>query len=169
MKGRLPAYRDSFFCSPDRPDGIQLAMTYEDHSVLCDVFVDNRFEGYTNVVHGGMVFGILDVMIWYAIFMETQKICMTRKTDTDFLKPVMCNAVYKAKARFLAIEGRDVLASAWIENEAGEVCAKVEAVFREARDIPVQDFMEKFDFSYASPEIKAHFLSCLGERAEKGT
>ena len=168
MKGRLPAYRDSFFCSPDRPDGIQLAMTYEDRSVLCDMFVDNRFEGYTNVVHGGMVFGILDVMIWYAIFMETKKICMTRRTDSEFLKPVMCNEVYKAKARFRSMKGRDVLASAWVENKDGDVCAKVEAVFREARDIPPRAFMDKFDFSYAAPEITAHFLSRLDEAPEEG-
>lgn len=168
MKGRLPAYNDSFFCSPDRPDGIQLTMTYEDHSVLCDVLVDTRFDGYRNVVHGGMIFGIMDVMIWYAIFMETRKICMTRKTDTEFLKPVMCNAVYKAKARFLSIEGRDVLAAAWIENDEKEVCTKVEAVFREAKDIPVDTFIERFDFSYTPPEIKAHFLSLLNEPAGEG-
>lgn len=161
MKGRLPVYRDSFFCGTERPDGLGLTMTYENHSVLCDLFVDTRFEGYTDVLHGGMVFGIMDVMIWYAIFMETKKICMTRKTETEFLKPVMCDTHYTAKARFLYIDERDVYAEAWIENENGEICAKVNALFREARDMPADDFINRFDFSITTPEIRDHFLSLL--------
>jgi acyl-coenzyme A thioesterase PaaI-like protein len=161
MKGRLPVYRDSFFCGTERPEGLELVMTYEDHLVLCDILVDSRFEGYTNVVHGGMLFGILDVMIWYVIFLETRKICMTRKTEAEFLKPVMCDTPYKAKARFLFTDERDVHASAWIENMNGEVCARVDALFREAKDLPIATFIERFDFSITSPEIKEHFLSLL--------
>ncbi len=161
MKGRLPVYRDSFFCGTERPDGLQLTMTYEDHLVLCDLFVDNRFEGYTNVAHGGLIFGILDVMIWYVIFMETKKICMTRKTVSEFLKPVMCNSHYRAKAQFLCIDDRDVLSAAWVEDENGAVCTKVDAVFREAKDLPVESFINRFDFSITTPEIKAFFLSLL--------
>jgi acyl-coenzyme A thioesterase PaaI-like protein len=161
VKGRLPVYRDSFFCGTERPDGLGLTMSYDNHLVLCDVFVDTRFEGYTDVLHGGMVFGIMDVMIWYAIFMETKKICMTRKTETEFLKPVMCDTHYTAKARFLYIDERDVYAEAWIENENGEICAKVNALFREARDLPVSHFINRFDFTITTPEIRDHFLSLL--------
>jgi uncharacterized protein (TIGR00369 family) len=161
MKGRLPAYRDSFFCSPDRPDGLKLTMTCEDHQVLCDLFVDNRFEGYSGVLHGGMIFGILDVMLWFIIVLETKKICMTRKTDTEFLKPVMCNAPYRAKAEFVRIKDRDVHAVAWIENENGEVCARVKALFREAKDIPMAAVINRCDFSYAAPEIENFFMSLL--------
>ncbi len=161
MKGRLPAYKESFFCSPDRPDGLKLSMVYEDHQVLCDLLVDNRFEGYSGVLHGGMIFGILDVMLWFVIFMETKKICMTRKTETEFLKPIMCNVLHRAKAEFLRIKGKDVHASAWIENENGEVCAKVNALFREAKDISLETAINRCDFSLTTPEIKDHFLSVL--------
>ena len=73
MKGKLPAYGKSFFLSPTRKDGLQLTMMYEDNCVYTDFFVDRRFEGYTNVVHGGMIFGVLDVILWYIILMETKK------------------------------------------------------------------------------------------------
>ena len=161
MNVRLPVYKESFFVGTERPDGLELTLTYQNHFVLCDVFVDTRFEGYTDVLHGGMVFGILDVMIWYAIFMETKKICMTRKTETEFLRPVMCNAHYTARARFLYIEDRDVHAEAWIETENGDICAKVDALFREAKDLPVDHFINRFDLSITTPEIKDHFLSLL--------
>ena len=67
-------------------------MMYEDHRVYTDFFVDRRFEGYTNVVHGGMIFGVLDVILWYVILMETKKMAMTRKVEMEFLKPIMCNS-----------------------------------------------------------------------------
>ncbi|HEY3277442.1 MAG TPA: hypothetical protein VGJ94_12550 [Syntrophorhabdaceae bacterium] len=161
MKGRLPAYRDSFYCGTERPEGLQLTLTYDDHLVLCDLNLDRRFDGYRNVVHGGMIFGILDVMIWSVIFMETKKICMTRKTESEFVKPVMCNTLHKAKARYLYTEDRDFHAEAWIETTGGEMCARVDALFREAKGLPLGQFIERFDFSVADPSIKDHFYSIL--------
>jgi acyl-coenzyme A thioesterase PaaI-like protein len=166
MKGILPVYKDSFFCGLERQDGLQLKMMYDKGIVYCDVNINNRFEGYTDVLHGGMIFGILDVIIWYAIFMDTKKICMTRHTEMDFLKPVLCNTPYMAKGKFLSIEGRDVFATAWVEDSNGEICARVNALFREAKDIPVEDFVNKFDYSQTPTGIREHFFSILEERTE---
>jgi uncharacterized protein (TIGR00369 family) len=159
--GVLPVYKESFFCGFTRPDGLQLEMVYENGVVFCKMDISNRFEGYTDVVHGGMLFGILDVIIWYAIFMETKKISMTRKTEMEFFKPVMCGLSYIAKGRFLNIEERDIFAEAWIEDHGGKIYAKVNALFREAKDISVSHFINKFDFSRTAPEIKEHFYSLL--------
>ena len=161
MKGILPVYKDSFFCGFNREDGLKLQMMYKNGIVFCDVNLDNRFEGYTDVLHGGMIFGILDVIIWYVIFMETQKIGMTRQTEMEFFKPVMCGSNYIAKGQFLRIEDRDIHATAWMENDQGEICARVDALFREARDLPLDHFINKFDFSRTDPEIKKHFMSLL--------
>jgi len=157
----LPVYKDSFFCGHSRNDGLQLKMMYEQNIVYCHMNISNRFEGYTDVLHGGMIFGILDVIIWYAIFMDTKKVCMTRHTEMDFLKPVMCNTPYTAKGRYLKTEGKDVHATGWIEDENGEIYASVNALFREAKDISLSDFVDKFDFTYTSPEIKSYFYSIL--------
>jgi len=160
----LPDYRDSFFCGSERKDGMQLKMMYGKGIVYCDVDSDKRFEGYTDVLHGGMLFGILDTIIWYAVFMETKKICTTHQTEMDFLKPVMCNRPYIAKGKFLSIKGQDIFAKAWVENEKGEVCARVNAIFREEKDAPAERFIDKFDFSRTSPKIKQHFYSLLDGR-----
>jgi acyl-coenzyme A thioesterase PaaI-like protein len=163
MKGPLPVYRKSFFCSLERPDGLQLTLMYEDGIVSCEVNLSNRFEGYTDVAHGGMLFGILDVIIWYAIFMKTKKIGMTRKTEMEFFRPVLCNNRYIARGRFLYIEEKDIHAEAWIEDEAGEIYAKANGLFREGRDIPVEHFVNRFDYSRTTPAISDHFHSLLKE------
>jgi uncharacterized protein (TIGR00369 family) len=155
----LPTYRGSFFCDLNREDGLKLKMMYEKGLVSCTISVGTRFEGYTGVLHGGMIFGILDVIIWYVIFMETKKICMTRHIEMDFLKPVMCNSSYVAKGKLLKVKGKDFHASAWVEDEKGECYAKVDAVFREGRDITADDFLERIDFGQTSPETREYFLS----------
>ena len=112
----LPGYRKSFFMGQQRPDGLQLKMRYRKGLVYTDMTVSDAFQGYEGVVHGGMLFGILDVLMWYAIFIEARKVCMTRKTDMDFLKPVLCGQPYRAHGRLLRIEDRDVWATGWIEG-----------------------------------------------------
>ena len=169
--GVLPIYKRSLFCSPNRADGLGLTMTYENGLVQCRVLVDNRFEGYEDVIHGGILTGILDTMIWYSILLDGRRICMTRNIDIDFFKPVLCNRPYGAKSRFLGVEGKDVHAEGWIEDENGEVCTRLTGMFREAKDVPLSTIVNRFDFSRAAPEIKDYLFALVEEqerRADKG-
>ncbi|MCX5814409.1 MAG: hypothetical protein NT178_17990 [Proteobacteria bacterium] len=161
MDDALPTYKNSFFCDLNREDGLKLKMFHKDNVVYCDLLIDNRFEGYTNVLHGGMIFGILDVIIWYVIFMETKKICMTRHVEMEFVKPVMCNLPYVAKGKVVKVKGRNIYASAWVEDDNGDVYAKVNAIFRESKDLSVSDFIDRMDFGHTSPDIKAYFMSLV--------
>lgn len=155
----LPVYRASFFVNQQRKDGLRLKMLYDNNMVYCNMNIDTRFEGYHGVVHGGILFGILDVIIWYAIFMETKKICMTRKTDMDFFKPVLSNVPYKACGKLLRVEERDYWATAWIEDHDGDRCGQVTALFRESKNLDYNDFVKNLEFTGTSPEMKEFFLS----------
>jgi uncharacterized protein (TIGR00369 family) len=157
----LPVYTTSFFTCKKRPDGMGLTILYEDGAVYTNMSVDSRFEGYKGVVHGGMVFGVLDVIMWYAILLNTKKICMTRKTEMAFLKPVLCNTTYRAEARVAGIEERDVIISAWLQDADGEHYAEVNGVFREAKGLDIEEFVNSFDYSESSPEIREFFHSLI--------
>jgi uncharacterized protein (TIGR00369 family) len=164
LNGRLPAYKKSFFMSPNRPDGLKLQMFYEDGVVCCDLFVDNRFEGYSEVLHGGMIFGILDTMVWYVIFMRSKKIAMTRKVDMEFMKPVLCSTHYRAIGKLIRIEEKNIYATAWIEDASGEVYSRIHVTFREGKNFDVAAFIDRFDFSTTTPAIKDYFLSLLDNK-----
>jgi acyl-coenzyme A thioesterase PaaI-like protein len=161
MDNALPTYKGSFFCDLDREDGLKLEMYHKDNTVYCNFNINNRFEGYKDVLHGGMIFGILDVIIWYVIFMETKKVCMTRHVEMEFKKPVMCNLPYVAKGRIVKVKDRNFHASAWIEDGNGDIYSKVSAVFKESKDLPVSDLLGRMDFSRTSPDIKAYFMSLV--------
>ena len=163
----LPMYRKSFFSGQDRPDGLRLEMHYQKGLVYTDINVSSAFQGYEGVVHGGIEFGILDVLMWYVIFLETRKICMTRKTDMDFLKPVLCGAQYRAQAELLRVEDRDVWARGWIEDSEKETCAQVTALFREAKNTTAsyRQLVERMDFTGVSPEMKKMILDGIPREA----
>jgi uncharacterized protein (TIGR00369 family) len=155
----LPVYQKSFFTGGERADGLQLKLRHRRGLVYADMIVGNAFQGYENVVHGGILFGILDTIMWYAIIMATKKICMTRKTDTDFFKPVVCGAPYRAEGRLLRVEGRDVWATAWIEDADKERYAQVTALFREPKRLDRERLLSRLDFTGVSPETRAYFMS----------
>ncbi|MGD0232074.1 MAG: PaaI family thioesterase [Syntrophorhabdales bacterium] len=162
----LPVYKNSFFASQERLDGMRLEMRYRRGLVYTDMAIGKQFEGYEDVVHGGMLFGVLDVIMWYAIFIETKRICMTRKTDMDFFKPVMCGQTYRAQGKLVRVEERDVWATAWIEDGQKERYAQVSALFREARGLDYARFVSKLDFAGVSAEVKRLFMSVAG--ADRG-
>jgi acyl-coenzyme A thioesterase PaaI-like protein len=134
-------------------------MRYRKGVVYTDMTIGKEFEGYDGFVHGGMLFGILDVIMWYAIFIETKKLCMTRKTDMDFLRPVSCDRTYRAQGKLLRVEDRDVWATAWIEGAGKERHAQVTALFKEGRGIDYARFAGSLDYTGVSPEIRRLFMS----------
>jgi len=155
----LPVYRKSFFSSLERTDGLGLAFRYRRGLVYTDMTIGTAFEGYDDLVHGGMLFGILDVIMWYAIFLATKKICMTRKTDMEFLKPVQCDVAYRAQGKLVRVEDRDVWASAWIEDRQKERYAQASALFRKAKHLDYDRCIGNFDFTGVSPRIRKLIMS----------
>jgi acyl-coenzyme A thioesterase PaaI-like protein len=164
MRGKLPSYSKSFFMGKERQDGLQLDACYEDGRASIDFFVDSRFQGYPNVVNGGITFGILDVLLWYAILIDTKKMAMTRKVEMEFFKPILCNIHYVALSETTGIEGRDIKACAWVEDASGEVYARVTAIFREGRGkgIDAETTLSHLDYSNVPTEIKEFFLAQIG-------
>jgi uncharacterized protein (TIGR00369 family) len=164
--GILPSYRTSFFAGQERQDGLKLTFKYRRGIVYTDIMIAPAFQGFENVVHGGMLFGILDTMIWYAICMEIGKSCMTRKTDMDFLKPVLCGTLYRAQAKVLRVEDRDVWSTAWIEDAQKERYAQVTALFREGKGVDYSKLIERLDFTGVPAEVKEMFLASTRQENE---
>lgn len=158
---RLPVYKASFFLNQKRKDGVRLRVAYADNHVYSDFQVTDQFRNETESVYNGILFGIMDVLMWYAIMMETKKICMTKKIDVDFLEPLSCNVPYRAKSKLLSQDGRDFHVTAWIEGADGHVCTKVTALFREGKGVNIAKVIRDFDFSETTPEMKQLFDSFI--------
>ena len=156
----LPRYRGCFFCGPDG-DGVKMQMQAVNGMVFSVFTLDEKFQGYDNVAHGGIVTGILDEIMWWTIFVETRKICLTRILETEFLRAVYCGSPYRAEGHIVGQDRRGIHASAGIKDYDGKVAARAKAVFRVAQDIPRDAFAEKLDFLHVSSELKEVLLAAL--------
>ena len=156
----LPCYRDCFFCGP-HGDGLKMHIQFKDGSAFSDFALDAKFQGYDKVVHGGIVTGILDEVMWWTIFAGIGKISVTRKMDTEFLRPVYCAASYRVKGKLLDERHGSIYVSGVIEDSHGEVTARGKGLFRPAKHITPDALAAKLDFSRVSPEMKEMLLAAL--------
>ena len=158
---RLPIYKASFFLSQKREDGLKLRAIHAGDHVYTDFQISDSFRSETDSAYNGILFGIMDVLMWYAIMMETAKICMTKRIDVEFLKPVSCNSPYRAKSRLVSHSMKDFHVVAWIEDSDGTVYTKVRALFRDGKGVRLAKIIKDFDFSETTPEMKALFDSLI--------
>ena len=158
--GLLPSYEKCFFCGRDSK-GLKLRIEYAEGVCSCDFVVDDAFQGFHGVSHGGIVSGILDEIMWWAVFMETGTICVTWKMDVEFRKTILCGKAYRAIGKYRGITHGNYNLFGSIEDDSGKVCANANAVFREAKDVKKDDFLRSLDFSGESGEVESLLRSRL--------
>ena len=159
----LPVYKASFFLNQKREDGLKLRVVYAGDRVYTDFRIGAGFNSETDTAYNGIAFGIMDVLIWYAIMVETKKICVTRKTEIDYIRPVLCDVPYRAVSKVLSVDEKDIDVLAWIEDERGHECIRVKALFREGKGVTFSKIIDDFDFSDTTPEMKELFYSFANE------
>jgi acyl-coenzyme A thioesterase PaaI-like protein len=133
----LPGHKNCFYCDPDVEHGLKLKIAHGHGGVVTNLLIDDRFQGYEGVVHGGIVMGVLDELMWWAILTNTKRICMTLKVDMSFARPIRCGALYFGRGRLEGVDGADLRASATIGDASDRICAVATGVFREVTTVPV--------------------------------
>jgi acyl-coenzyme A thioesterase PaaI-like protein len=156
----LPSYEKCFFCGRDSK-GLKLKVGYAEGVCSCDFVVDDAFQGFHGVLHGGIVSGILDEIMWWAVFMEMGAICFTRKMDVEFRKTIFCGKAHRAIGKYGGIAHGSYHVSGSIEDGSGKVCANANAVFREAKGVKKDEFLQSLDFSGESGEVESILRSRL--------
>ncbi|OPY81070.1 MAG: hypothetical protein A4E65_01239 [Syntrophorhabdus sp. PtaU1.Bin153] len=160
----LPVYKASFFLNQKRRDGLRLRVFYAGDHVYTEFQLGDRFQNETGSAYNGIFFGIMDVLMWYAILMGAKKVCMTKKITVEFFEPLLCDAPYCAKSKLTDVQGKDYYVVAWIEDRNGKAYAKVDALFREGKDVNAADLLRDFDFSETTPWMTKFFSAFLSEK-----
>jgi acyl-coenzyme A thioesterase PaaI-like protein len=156
----LPCYKDCFFCGP-QGDGLKMLIQFKDGAAFSDFALDAKFQGYDDVAHGGIVTGILDEVMWWTIFAAAGKISVTRKMDTEFLRPVYCATSYRVTGKLLDQHHGNIYVSGIIEDSNGKVAARGNGLFRPAKRIIPGELAKKLDFSHVSPDMKEMLFAAL--------
>lgn len=164
MEGPLPGYDKCFFCGP-ATGGLALGIEYQEGGAFAEFTAREKFQGYDGMLHGGIVAGILDEVMWWTLFMETKVIAATWKIDVEFRRPILCGSAYRASAELLRSNHGNYHMSARIEDQEKNVAARASGMFRKTKGFTMEEIVKHLDFRGVSEEVRALFRE--GEKSSR--
>ncbi len=116
-----------FACGKRNPDGLHLEFTETPDGLSTTIAFDERFQGYRDIVHGGLVSTVLDEAM-VTLLNRTGVLALTAELTIRFLAPVRIGEPITFTARLLGSR-RNVHRVAAEATRDGETVARSEARF----------------------------------------
>lgn len=128
---KLPHYKTCFGCGVKNPKGLKLERFWnqETGEVFTEFILEEWYNGFEYIAHGGILAVIVDEVLWWCVFMNTRKITVTYKLNLTFKKPVEVGKKYKAIATVLETKARTITGKAVINDEEGNEALEAEGLF----------------------------------------
>ncbi len=116
-----------FACGKQNPDGLHLEFTETPDGLSTTIAFDQRFQGYRDIVHGGLVSTVLDEAM-VTLLNRTGVLALTAELTIRFLSPVRVGEPITFTAR-LVESRRNVHRVEAVATRDGETVARSEARF----------------------------------------
>lgn len=131
---RIRGYR-CFACGTENPIGLKMTFYRLGDQICSDLVLGERFVGWENMAHGGVVSAVLDEVMAWTILYYKRAFCVTRQITVRYLKPLPVETPVTARARLLDTPRRFAcqLESEIVDAE-GTVLARAEADFALLRE-----------------------------------
>jgi len=98
-------------------------------SVVCWYSVPDRFCGWGDVVHGGVVSTILDEAMGWACIVLVRKLLLTKSMEVDFLRPVRSGKPIRVEGSVCEIvNDREAVMHGCIYDDHDETCARAYSI-----------------------------------------
>lgn len=88
MLDRLPTSRGCFVCGSENPVGLRVQFARTPEGVGARVCPPLHFQGFDRVLQGGVVAGLMDDAMWYAVFAGNGAVTMTVELTVRYKAPV---------------------------------------------------------------------------------
>jgi len=126
-------YKNCFVCGDENEAGLRARFfVLEDGSVVSELVADKRFQGYRNVLHGGILGAMLDEVMIKAVLAKGI-FAVTAEMRVKFKRPVMTGERVKFTGRIVEESRRMIRTIGSAVNDDGHVVATAEATYLEAR------------------------------------
>lgn len=119
-----------FGCSPNNEIGLHLHFYDNGDEVVTSWEPQKRFEGYFNVLHGGIQATILDEIAAWVVNTKCRTAGVTSSMNVKYRNPIyMDGGVLTVRGRVESVKRRIATIKAQIENREGMVMAEAEVVY----------------------------------------
>jgi uncharacterized protein (TIGR00369 family) len=120
---RLEDDRRCFACGPDNEHGLRLHFEYGENSARSTVSIEQKFSGWTNMLHGGVVATLLDEAMAHAIIAAGVR-AVTAKLEIRFRKPAPVGVPLILEGTVERRRGKVLDAAAELRDAAGTLYAQ---------------------------------------------
>lgn len=133
--------RNCFICGLDNPVGLHLVF-YETGpgEVSAEVLLEEKYEGFPGMAHGGVVAAMLDEACGRALMGSDQRhprFMYTARLEIRYRQHVPLNQPLRLQGKALKDRGRLATATASLATQDGKVLAEAEALLV---DVPEGDY-----------------------------
>jgi uncharacterized protein (TIGR00369 family) len=144
-----------FACGSLNANGLQLDLHVEPGRCWTQLALDNRFEGWEGIVHGGILCTILDeVMAWALVGEDNWGV--TARMNVAFRRPVLVGTTVRAEGWITEARRRVVATSARIVDAATEEeLASSTGMYVAASPERKRELRERYEFRPVTPEANA--------------
>lgn len=120
----LPGYR-CFGCSPDNENGLRMEFEDDGEYILCHWNPRSCFQGYLNVLHGGIQSTLIDEIASWVVMVHLKTGGVTSRMDIRYLKRVMVNeGPILIRAKLEQCRHRIAFVKTELFNAAGELACE---------------------------------------------
>ena len=132
----LPTYEGCLICGQKHvnPATMNLRFQTDDEGVFVDFIPDKIYEGYKDIVHGGIISALLDETIGWAVAAAREKYFLTAELNVRFLRPLPVGKKVRVRGRAVEDRPRYSIAEGEIVDEEGIIYAKGSGKFFIMRD-----------------------------------
>jgi acyl-coenzyme A thioesterase PaaI-like protein len=100
-QGEVNLHRNCFACGANNGMGLGLMFyKHEDGTVFGNFFADPKFEGYSGIIHGGIIATLLDSAMTHCLLMKDIP-ALTGRLSIRYSIPVRTGVVVKLEARII--------------------------------------------------------------------
>jgi uncharacterized protein (TIGR00369 family) len=119
--------RNCFGCGQDNAGGLKLIFRREQGKASSEFVLDKTFQGYKNMLHGGVIATIMDeAMVHAAIFEDLFPV--TAEMTVRYIKPVFVEQHLTVEGWLAEKGSRKIEARAQlIDKQSGAICAESSA------------------------------------------
>lgn len=119
-----------FGCSPDNTIGLLMEFYTDGERVFSEWTPTRNFEGYHNVVHGGIQSTIMDEIASWTVYALLDTAGVTQKMTVDYHKSLfLSSGKINIESSVKANNGKTATMYVEIKNSKGELCSSGEVVY----------------------------------------
>ncbi len=116
-----------FACGKDNPIGLKLKFEHTPEGVLANFMPVREFQGFVNILHGGIIVTLMDEAMAHAIIAKGYQ-GVTARMEVKFEKPVVMHEMVEVRGQILWEKRKIIKASSEV-TQNGETKAQAVADF----------------------------------------